>query len=206
MRAFKRVAAVSMAAGLFFGVGGAVTASAATTTPHRSQVWLTGGDTSVTTAPGIAAALLSHGIVPLAVLPGTEGASISGSNVAVRFTFPVTGGWVNLATLHGTIYHSGGILFTDPSTGKQIEVSNFVISVHQGGLTAEVNGNPSARVPLFNLSLAHAKVHAGGKTVQINGIVLTLTKTAASALDSTFGTTLFAPGLELGTASTTLHY
>ena len=67
-------------------------------------------------------------------------------------------------------------------------------------------GNPSARVPLFNLSLAHAKVHAGGKTVQISGIVLTLTKTAASALDSTFGTTLFTPGLELGTASTTLNY
>lgn len=75
---------------------------------------------------------MSHGIVPLAVLPGAQGASTSGSNVAVRFTFPVTGGWVNLAT-HGTIYHSGGILFTDPSTGKQIEVSNFVISVTRAG-------------------------------------------------------------------------
>jgi len=206
MRMFKRVATVSLAAGLFFGVGGAAVASAATTTPQWNQVWLTGGDTSVTTAPGIATALLSHGIVPLAVLPGTEGASISGGNVAVRFTFPVTGGWVNLATLHGTIYHSGGILFIAPSTGKQIEVSNFVISVHQGVLSAEVNGNPSVRVPLLNLSLAHAKVHTSRKTVQISGIVLTLTSAAASALDSTFGTTLFTAGLELGTASTTLHY
>ena len=206
MRVFKRVAAVSMAAGLFLGVGGVAAASAATTAPQWKQVWLTGGDTSVTTAPGIAATLLSHGIVPLAVLPGTEGAAISSGNVAVTFTFPVTGGWVNLATLHGTIYHSGGILFIDPSTGKQIEVSNFVISVHQGVLTAEVNGNPKVRVPLLDLSLAHATVHTGWKKVQISGIVLTLTSTAASALDNTFGTTLFTAGLELGTASTTLDY
>jgi hypothetical protein len=70
--------------------------------------------------------------MPLAVLPGTEGAAISGSSVAVRFTFLVTGGWANLATLHGTVYHSGGILFTDPSTRQQIESATFVISVHQG--------------------------------------------------------------------------
>jgi Htaa len=206
MRMLKHAAAVSMAAGLFFGLGGAAAASAATAAPHGNQVRLTGGDTSVTTAPGIAAALLSHGIVPLAVLPGTQGASISGGNVAVTFTFPVTGGWVNLATLHGRIDHSGGILFIDPSTGQQIEVSDFVIHVNQGVLTAEVNGSPGTRVPLLNLSLAHATVHPGRGMVQISGIVLTLTKTAASALDSTFGTTLFTAGLELGTASTTLTY
>ena len=206
MRMFKRVAAVVMAAGLFIGPMTA-TASAATRAPDSSsQVWLTGGDTSVTTAPGIAAALLGHGIVPLATLPGTQGAQIGGGGVAVRFTFPVTGGWVNLATLHGTIYHRGGILFLAPATGKEIEVSDFVISVHQGLLTAEVNGNPKTRVPLLRLSLAHATIHAGRHYVRISGIVLTLTGTAASALDATFGTTLFQPGLELGTASTLLRF
>ena len=206
MRVFKRAAGVLLATGLLVGAGGAAAASASTAAPHWKQVWLTGGDTSVTTAPGIASALLSHGIVPLAVLPGTEGASIGGGNVAVKFTFPVTGGWVNLATLHGTIYHSGGILFTDPAAGKQIEVSNFIINVHQGTLTAEVNNSPSVRVPLLNISLAHASVHVYGKTVRISGIVLRLTAAAASALDSTFGTTLFGAGLKLGTASTTLTY
>jgi len=206
MRMFKRVAAVVMAAGLFIGPMTA-TASAATRAPDSSsQVWLTGGDTSVTTAPGIAAALLGHGIVPLATLPGTQGAQIGGGGVAVRFTFPVTGGWVNLATLHGTIYHRGGILFLAPATGKEIEVSDFVISVHQGLLTAEVNGNPKTRVPLLRLSLAHATIHAGRHYVRISGIVLTLTGTAASALDATFSTNLFQPGLELGTASTLLRF
>jgi hypothetical protein len=207
MRMFQRVAAVAMVAGLVAGVGGAVSASAATRAPESShQVWLTGGDTSVTTAPGIAAALLNNGIVPLATLPGTEGASIGGGGVAVRFTFPVTGGWLNAATLHGTIWHQGGILFVDPSTGKQIEVSDFVISVHQGVLTAEVNGNPKVRVPLLSLSLAHASIHAGWHYVQISGIVLKLTSAAASALDATFSTSLFTPGLELGTASTLLRF
>jgi hypothetical protein len=205
MRAFKRVAAAAMAAGLFLGVGGAATASAAAA-PAWSRVRLTAGDTSVTTAPGIAAALLGHGIVPLAVLPGTEGASVGSSGVAVTFAFPVTGGWVNLSTLHGSIRHSGGILFTDPATSKQIEVSDFVINIHEGVLTAEVNGDAGARVPLLDLSLAHATVHAGRHQVKVTGIVLTLTKTAASALDATFGTTLFTAGLRLGTASTTLKY
>jgi hypothetical protein len=204
MRMFKRVAAVAMAAGLFAGLAGAGAASAATRAPQH-QVWLTGGTTSVTTAPGIATALLGHGIVPLATLPGTEGAQLS-NGVSVRFNFPVTGGWLNAATLHGTIWHQGGILFIDPATGKQIEVSDFVISVHQGVLTAEVNGNPKVRVPLLWLSLAHAKIHAGWHYVQISGIVLRLTGTAASALDTTFSTTLFQPGLELGTASTVLRF
>jgi hypothetical protein len=204
MRVFKRVAVVAALAGLVIGPVAGTTAASASTGPAR--VWLTGGTTSVTTAPGIAEALLGHGIVPIATLPGTAGAQISGSGVAVRFTFPVTGGWLNAAKLRGTIRHKGGILFLDPATGKKIQVSAFIISVHQGVLTAEVNGNPKVRVPLLRLSLAHATIHAGRHYVRISGIVLTLTRAAASALDGTFGTTLFTPGLEFGTASTLLRF
>ena len=210
MRTFKRVAVISMLAGLVIGpVAGTTSASAAplqTRAPQSAhQVRLTGGDTSVTTAPGIAAALLEHGIVPIATLPGTQGARIGGG-VAVRFTFPVTGGWLNAAKLRGTIWHKGGILFADLPAGQQILVSDFVINVHQGVLTAEVNGNPKVRVPLLRLSLAHAIIGSGRHYVRISGIALTLTGTAASALDATFGTNLFKPGLELGTASTLLRF
>jgi hypothetical protein len=204
MRVFKRVAVIAMMAGLVIGsAAGAASASAGT---RSAQVRLTGGYTSVTTAPGIAGALLGHGIVPIATLPGTEGAQVGPGAVAVRFTFPVTGGWLNAAKLRGTIWHKGGILFLAPATGKQILVSDFVISVHQGVLTAEVNGNPKARVALLRLSLAHAVIHAGRHYVKISGIVLTLTGAAARALDATFGTTLFTPGLKLGTASTLLRF
>jgi hypothetical protein len=211
MRMFKRVAVIAVLAGLVAGpVAGTASASAAplqTRAPQAThQVRLTGGETSVTTAPGIAAALLGHGIVPIATLPGTQGARIGGGGVAVRFTFPVTGGWLNAAKLRGTIWHQGGILFADLPAGQQILVSDFVINVHQGVLTAEVNGNPKVRVPLLRLSLAHATIGSGRHYVRISGIALTLTGTAASALDATFGTNLFKPGLELGTASTLLRF
>jgi hypothetical protein len=169
-------------------------------------VRLTGGQTTLTTAPGIAAALLSHGIVPLATLPGTEGASAGTSGIAVTFSFPVTGGSVNLKQLTGTIGHSGGIVFIAPASGKQIAVSDFVINLKQKLLTAIVNGNPKERVPLLSLSLAHAKVTASKHAVRVSGIVTRLTKTAASALDATFGTRLFTPGLELGTAGTLVRF
>jgi len=181
---FKRLAVAGVVTGALLGsVAGVASASTSTARPACSTVRLTGGDTSLTTAPGIAAALLSHGIVPLATLPATEGASTSSGGVAVKFAFPVTGGSVNLRQLTGMIDHSGGILFIAPATGKQISVSGFVINLKAGELTAIVNGNAKERVPL-----------------------LSLTKTAASALDATFGTTLFTSGLELGTASAVVKF
>lgn len=209
MRMFKRLAVAVALAGVFAGgTAGLASASTATAQPQwgHSTVHLTGGTTKVTTAPGIAAALLGHGIVPLATLPGTEGAAIPASGVAVTFAFPVTGGNVNLKKVTGTISHSGGILFIAPASGKEIAVSGFVINLNKGVLTGIVNGNPKARVPLFSLSLAKAKIAAGKHVVYVSGIVVTLTKTAAGALDATFGTTLFTPGLEFGTASTQIKF
>jgi Htaa protein len=209
MRMFKRLAMAASAAALLLGsAAGVASASTASARPQCpvSAVRLTGGQTSVTTAPGIAAALLGHGIVPLATLPGTEGASTGKSGIAVTFAFPVTGGSVNLKQLTGTIGHSGGIVFIAPASGKQIAVSDFVINLKQKLLTAIVNGNPKERVPLLSLSLAGAKVTASRHAVRVSGIVTRLTKTAASALDATFGTTLFTPGLELGTASTLVRF
>ena len=205
MRMFKRVAIIATMAGLVAGPVAAASSASASTATRSAQVRLTGGETTVTTAPGIATTLLGHSIVPIATLPGTEGAQLGGG-VAVRFAFPVTGGWLNTAKLTGTIWHKGGILFADVPAGKQIAVSDFVINVHQGVLTGAVNGNPKVRAPLFQLNLAHATIHKGWHYVQIRGIVLTLTGTAASALNSAFGTSLFQPGLKLGTASTVLRF
>lgn len=208
MHMFKRLAVAAAAAGMLLGVA-AGTASAATTAKPScpsATVRLTGGQTSVTTAPGLAGVLLKHGIVPIATLPGSEGAGSGTGGVYVRFGFPVTGGRVDLAKLTGAIDHSGGILFIDPATGKQIAVGDFTINVGQRGLTAVVNGNPKERVPLLSLGLGGAKIAVSRHAARISGIVVRLTKTAAAALDATFGTTLFTPGLELGTASTFVRF
>lgn len=206
MRTLWRLAAVLTTIGLLT-VPAAGAASAATAGParHAHAVPLRGGRTVVTTAPGIAAALLGSGIVPIATLPGTEGALLGKSGPAVRLAFPVTGGRVSLNPLGGSVRHRGGILFFDAKTGKEILVSNFTIQLGRRVLTGIVNGNPHVRVPLFRLGLAHASLHVRGHWVTARGIVLRLSHAAAGALDATFGTTLFKTGTVIGTAGTTLH-
>jgi hypothetical protein len=207
MRTLQRLAVAVMTAGLVT-VSAAAAASAAPAHPVAARqaaaaVHLRGGQTAVTTAPGIAAALLSHGIVPIATLPGTEGARVS-PGVSVRFVFPVTGGNVSLKPLGGRVLHRGGILFLDVTNGKKIALSNFTINLSTRVLTGIVNGNANARVPVFTLSLAHARLAVHKHVVSARGVVLRLTKAAAGALDSTFGTTLFKTGMVIGTAATDL--
>ena len=180
----------------------AATAGAAAPAHHATKVWLRGGRTTVTTGPGIATALLEHGIVPIAIAPGAESLAPSLSSPVVRLSFPVTGGRVSLSPLGGYLAHRGGILFDDLTTGKNVEVSNFVIRLRRADLTGIVNGNPKARVALFRLSFAHAHLRVRGQWVTATNIGVVLTGTAASALDSTLGTSLFTAGLPIGTAST----
>jgi hypothetical protein len=209
MRTFRNLAAVTMIAGLLAG-SAAATASAAATRPKAAPtaatVHLRGGATSVTTAPGIAQALLKNGIVPLATWPGSQSLWVSKSGAAVRFAFPVTGGRVALSPLGGYVYHRGGILFLNISNGKQVKVSRFTIDLSHGDLTGIVNGNPKARVPLFRLDLSHAQLMAGKHVVFAKGIGLKLTSVAARALNAALGTKLFGAGLRLGTAATALRF
>ena len=46
--------------------------------------------------------------------PCTQGAQVGSDGLAVRFTFPVSGGSLKAAELRASIKHQGGILFIDP--------------------------------------------------------------------------------------------
>jgi hypothetical protein len=209
MRGFSYLATATAVAAML--TGPAVTsASAAPARPASGQtaaagVELRGGATAVTTAPGIAAALLKNRIVPHATRPGRESVLSFKSGPAVRFTFPVTGGRVTLSPLGGKISHRGGILFVNKNNGKKIKVSRLVIDLTHADLTGIVNGNPRARVPLLRLDLSHAKLVACKHAVVARGIGLKLTSTAAKALNAALGTKLFSAGLKLGTARTLLR-
>jgi hypothetical protein len=209
MRRFRNLAAVIAIAGLATG-SAATAASAAASQPAGAHaaaaVHLRSGATAVTTAPGIAPALLKNGIVPLATWPGTQSVLSAKSGPAARFTFPVTGGRVTLSPLGGKVRHTGGILFLNVTNGKTIEVSRFTIDLSHGDLTGIVNGNPKARVPLFRLDLSHARLAAGKHIITARGIGLRLTSAAATALNAALGTKLFSAGLKLGTAQTLLRF
>src|SRR5690349_21052127 len=137
MRGFRYLTVMAAIAGL---AGGATTAASAATSQGAgaqaaAAVHLRGGVTAVTTAPGIAPALLKNGIVPLATSPGTESVLFRKSGPAARFTFPVTGGSVTLSPLGGKINHAGGILFANLRNGKTIGVSRFTINLAHADLT-----------------------------------------------------------------------
>ena len=72
MRGLRYLAAAAAITGLLTG-SAVTTASAATSQGAAARaaagVHLRGGTTAVTTAPGVVAALLRHGIVPRAILP-----------------------------------------------------------------------------------------------------------------------------------------
>jgi Htaa len=182
------------------GLAGAGTAAAApdTATPLRS------GTTTVTTGPGIATTLLRNGILPLATPPGRQGFGYGRGGLTTSFSFPVTGGAVDLATLAGTITHRGGITFVNLRSGKRLAVSDFVIDTRTGTLTARVN-RTSTRIAVFTLDLSAATVDAAGTTVKVGNIDVRLTAGAADALNQALGTHVFADGLDLGTARTTLR-
>jgi hypothetical protein len=97
-------------------------------------------------------------------------------------------------------------LFVNAKNGKKIEVSRFTIDLTRDGLTGIVNGNPTARMPLFRLDLSHARLAAGRHLVTARGIGLKLTSAAAKALNAALGTRLFSAGLDLGTATTLLRF
>lgn len=207
MRSLKKMISASALAVLVVasGAGAAAAAAGPAHQAHAAGVRLRGGHTTVVTGRGIAAALLSNGIVPLAVAPGSQTVRLPKSGPAAELSFPVTGGRVSLHPLGATIDHRGGILFVNTRNGKDIEVSNFIISLRHGDLTGIVNGNPKVRVVILRLHLAHVRLNVHRHAVTASRIGLTLSGTAAKALDAALGTSLFTPGLALGTASTTVR-
>ncbi len=210
MRAIRHIATVAAIGGLLAApavsaASAATSQTAAANTPAAAAVLFKGGTTRLTTAPGVAHALLRNGIVATATWPGRESQRSVKSGPAIQFTFPVTNGRIGLSPLGGNIYHRGGILFVNTKNGKEIAVSNFIINLNHDEVTGMVNGNPKTRVPLFRVSASQATLTAGAHWFTAKGIGLTLTATEASALDAALGTSLFAPGLTLGTAQTLLQ-
>jgi hypothetical protein len=207
MRTLKRVISASTLAVVVIAgsTAAAVAASAHVHSAQTAGVRLRGGHTSVTTGKGIATAMLSNGIVPLATAPGSQTLRLPGSGPAAEFSFPVTGGRVRLSPLAGSINHDGGILFYNTRNGKDIAVSNFSISLRHADLTGIVNGNPKVRVVVFWLNLTHARLTVRGHRVTASRIGVSLSTAAAGALDAALGTTIFTPGLAVGSATTTVR-
>ena len=147
------------------------------------------GATTLALSDGAAAALQSLGIAAAPLKPARAGDA--------GLAFPITAGKLDAKTYAGKIKHSGGISLTRHET--RVELRNFTINVDGApDLTARVG---DSRVSILDLDLSDAEISASGRRLTIANVKATLTKAAADALNAAFGTTAFAEGLELGTAT-----
>ncbi len=142
--------------------------------------------TRVTLDAGTAKTLTSLGVSVAPDAPAVAGSTIQ---------FPITNPGGKIA-LTAPITHSGGLTFT--AGGKTLSVGDFTIDVGAGLLYAEKS--PVGRLPLFKVDLSSSATTTPGVQVRVTGAKLSLTATAAGALNSTFGVTAFAEGLTIGTA------
>ena len=192
----RRTAAIVTGTALLLGAPAAATAAnAAPARPahhahHAATKFVaTGGSTRLQLDAGTAKVLTDNGV---SVSLASE-ARMKPSGIA----FPITGGVLNAKTLAGRIRHSGGLTFT--AGGKSLTVRDFTINTVTKRLTAYVD-QAHARIPLLDLHLGKAKVHATAKSLSVRNVKATLDKAAASALNAYYGVSLFKSGLPIGTA------
>jgi hypothetical protein len=185
-----------------------MSSASASTTTSRHQATLRhthlSGTTSVTTAPGIANALVSAGVLPLPVLPSTSLRVTRLSPLQVTYGFPVISGQPDLAGPSGHVYHSGGIYFA--SRRAHLEIGRFDMDLAKGKIFARQVNFASARIPVLDLDLSGLKVATVHGATVLSGIVVRLDPAAAGALNSTFGLALPTDGsLVFGSATVTLR-
>jgi hypothetical protein len=141
----------------------------------------------------ISAALKQAGISVTAVAPATANTTL---------LFPVSGGQIEVATLAGTVDHTGGLTFSH--SGKSVTLTNSVINTNTRRLTATVGGRS---ISILNLNLASLERASGPHGIVVaSNIKLTVTSQAAAVLNSGLGVNTFKEGMNFGIATLTVAY
>ena len=157
------------------------------------------GTTNVNLSSGFLGALKSLSVTPGVIAP----TQLNGPQV----NFPIIGGAIDLDSALGNIEHSGGLTLTAGNTVLAIE--NFTIDTT--GKTpvitglAVLNGALVGRITLFDLALPKnfslpIKEYLGN-LVYFTGVTVTLDPGAATTLNKVFGTSTFAGGFTIGSAT-----
>jgi hypothetical protein len=180
------VASVAFAASL-------IVRSAPAAAGGSETLYTLGGATFVQLAPSFLTGLKSLRVTPAPIGPGVLISKQSGVTAA----FPITTGAYDTAPVSTELDHSGGLSLT--ANNKRASLTSFIIDSKTGKLSGLVTCNEqlAGRLPLFDLKLTQApKIDDG--TLKIDGVAVTLTGGAASALSSCLGTTV--PAIAVGTA------
>jgi hypothetical protein len=172
--------------------GGTSSGTSATATYAPGKATVIGKSTHVVIDPAASAALKHAGVTLTPIAPATAKATL---------LFPVSGGQIVVATLAGTVDHTGGLTFRH--SGKSVTLANIVINTKTKHLTARV-GRKS--MPIFDLNLASPERASGPHSAVVSNIKLTITSQAATALNSGLGVSTFEAGRNFGIATLTVAY
>lgn len=170
-------------------------AASAAPAPSAAILNLTGATTKVDINPATAMVLQQNGVSVAPVAPATA-AMVNGG---IEASFPITAGYVaiyphnQLPFVRGTFSHSGGLTFSAGS--KSLTVTDFVVNPGTSTLTATAGG---MGVPLLDLDGSKVAITQDSAGVHLDGTVAKLSSTAATALNNTFGVSLFTKGIPLG--------
>jgi hypothetical protein len=179
-------------------LAGSVAVSTANASPTAQ---LAGGRTSVWLSHDFVDALVTLGVSPSAISPG----SLSLRRGLVRY--PIPAGVIDLDTLKGDVFHSGGLALE--AGGTKVSLYNFVISTTGStpvltGIAA-VNGNIVDRIPLFDLALTKDPRVTRWGGLRLGAVDVTLNPVAAETLNAVFGIEAFSGGFPIGTAYLRSH-
>jgi hypothetical protein len=186
------------------------TSTSASAEPVAAIDSLSGKQTAVTLDPAFL-----EGLTALQLTPATiGGATLEGAKIA----FPITGGNVTYFDpssgvepyVQGLIEHDGSGLQLTGANGKVVELTDFVVDPAESVLTGKVtvDGEVFAEgADLFFLDGRTLKPLAEGSepnTAVLEGTTVSLTKTAADALNMVFETDALAEFFPVGVAEITV--
>lgn len=172
---------------------------------------LSGKQTAVTLDAGFL-----EGLTALKLTPATIGsATLEGAVIA----FPITGGNVTYYApdsgvnpyVQGLINHDGSGLQLTGANGKVVKLENFVVDPAESVLTGKVTVDDEVfaeTAPLFFLdgrTLNPLEVNEAEGTAVLEGTTVSLTKTAADALNTVFETDALAEFFKVGIAEITVE-
>ena len=183
----------------------------ASPTPDAAIDTLTGVQTAVTLDPSFL-----EGLTALQLTPATlGGATLEGAKIA----FPITGGNVTYFDpasgvepfVQGLINHDGSGLSLTGANGVTVKLENFVVDPAESVLTGKVTAGDMVvgeSVPLFFLdgsTLNPLEVNSTEGTAVLEGTTVSLTKTAADALNGVFETDALSEFFLVGVAEITVE-
>ena len=223
----KRSAAIALAAGLTLTLaacggadeesttasGSASEGATAEPTPAAEIAELSGKQTAVTLDPGFLEGLTALKLTPAMIGTGT----LDGGTGTVAF--PITGGNVTYYDpasgvspyVQGLINHDGSGLSLTGANGKVVSLENFEVDPEKSLLFGKVSVDGAVfaeRADIFFLdgsTLNPLRPGDEAGTAVLQGTTVSLTKTAADALNMVFETDALAEFFKVGVAEITVN-